>query len=93
MKYLQAIITGMIGAIILVGSSSTSAAQDAKPNIILLMVEDIGNDLTRCGAQGVVAQILDKLAEEGTQYTRFYTNSPICSPSRTSQMLGMYQTS
>jgi N-sulfoglucosamine sulfohydrolase len=74
--------------------SLTSSAQDsAKPNIILLMAEDIGNDLACYGTPGVKTPIVDKMAREGIRYNRFYTNSPICSPSRTAIILGMYQTS
>jgi N-sulfoglucosamine sulfohydrolase len=64
-----------------------------KPNIVLIMAEDIGNDLACYGTPGVETPTLDRLANEGIRYTRFYTNSPICSPSRTALMLGMYQTS
>lgn len=65
----------------------------SKPNIILFMAEDIGNDLACYGHKGVKTPTLDRLAAEGLLYKRFYTNSPICSPSRTSLMMGMYQTS
>jgi N-sulfoglucosamine sulfohydrolase len=94
MKQIRIIFIGLLVAAILLDDSSTNAAQDAeRPNIVLLMAEDIGNDLGCYGTKGVKTPILDKLAQEGTRYTRFYTNSPICSPSRTSLMLGMYPTS
>jgi len=64
-----------------------------KPNIVLLMAEDIGNDLACYGHKGVKTPTLDRLAAKGIKYTRFYTTSPICSPSRSSIMMGMYQTS
>jgi arylsulfatase A-like enzyme len=63
-----------------------------KPNIILIMAEDIGNDLACYGTKGIKTPTLDKLAGEGILYNRFYTNGSICSPSRTSLMFGMYQT-
>lgn len=63
-----------------------------KPNIVLLMAEDIGNDLACYGHPGVKTPTLDALAAKGIRYNRFYTNSPICSPSRTSLMFGLYQT-
>ncbi len=74
---------------------SLSRAQNTpeqKPNIILIMAEDIGNDLACYDTKGVKTPTLDKLSADGILYNRFYTNSPICSPSRTSIMFGMYQT-
>ncbi len=64
-----------------------------KPNIVLLMAEDIGTDLPSYGVEGLSTPNLSALAENGVQYNRFYTTSPICSTSRSALMTGMYQTS
>ncbi|MCP4885466.1 MAG: sulfatase [Planctomycetaceae bacterium] len=94
MKRLQLVFTALLGATMALSSESIITAQDSdRPNIVLIMAEDIGNDLACYGTKGVKTPILDKLANSGIRYTRFYTNSPICSPSRTALMLGMYQTS
>ena len=77
----------------LAGLVPSFAATATKPNIVLIMAEDIGNDLACYGTPGVETPTLDRMAREGIQYNRFYNNSPICSPSRTALMLGMYQTS
>ncbi len=94
MKHARTVLTALMSAAMVVSVSSVIAAQDTtRPNIVLIMAEDIGNDLACYGTEGVKTPILDKLADSGIRYTRFYTNSPICSPSRTALMLGMYQTS
>jgi arylsulfatase A-like enzyme len=94
MKRARTVLTALMSAAMMVSVASMIAAQDsARPNIVLIMAEDIGNDLACYGTDGVKTPILDKLADSGIRYTRFYTNSPICSPSRTALMLGMYQTS
>ena len=94
MKRTRTVLTALMIAAMMVSVGSMIAAQDsARPNIVLIMAEDIGNDLACYGTDGVKTPILDKLADSGIRYTRFYTNSPICSPSRTALMLGMYQTS
>jgi len=67
--------------------------EKVQPNIVLFMAEDIGIDLPSYGTKGLQMPNLDKLAKNGIQFNRFYTNSPICSTSRTSLMTGMYQTS
>ena len=42
---------------------------------------------------GVATPNLDRLASEGVRYTRAYASSPVCSPSRSALITGMYQTS
>ena len=68
-----------------------SLGKERPPNIVLFMAEDIGNDLACYGHPGVKTPTLDNLVANGIRYERFYTNSPICSPSRTSLMLGVHQ--
>lgn len=74
----------------------TSAfAQDrvqGKPNILWLIGEDLGPELSCYGHPEVWTPNLDRLAEEGVRYTKAYTTAPVCSPSRSAFMTGMYQT-
>src|SRR5713226_7106971 len=69
-----------------------AAAEPARPNILWLIAEDFGNHLSCCGTKEVWTPNLDKLAADGVRYPRFYTTSPVCSPSRSAFMTGMYQT-
>ncbi len=71
----------------------TSCFAQQKPNIVWIMAEDIGTDLACYGRKGLQTPNLDNLAAEGMLLARAYTNSPICSPSRSSMMTGMYQNS
>jgi N-sulfoglucosamine sulfohydrolase len=70
---------------------STSAAAP-RPNILWLLAEDFGPHLGCYGTKEVSSPNLDRLASEGVRYTRFYTTAPVCSPSRSAFMTGMYQT-
>ena len=70
---------------------STSPAP-AKPNILWLIAEDFGPHLGCYDAKEVWTPNLDQLAGEGVRYTRFFTTAPVCSPSRSAFMTGMYQT-
>lgn len=72
--------------------SPVGAADPAKPNILWLIAEDFGNHLSCCGTKEVSTPHLDKLAADGMRYSRFYTTAPVCSPSRSAFMTGMYQT-
>ena len=65
----------------------------AKPNILWIIAEDMGPELGCYGNPLVVTPNLDRIAEEGVMYTRAYTTAPVCSPSRSAFMTGMYQTS
>lgn len=64
----------------------------AKPNILWLIAEDFGPHLGCYGTKEVFTPNIDRLAAEGVRYTRFYTTAPVCSPSRSAFMTGMYQT-
>ena len=62
------------------------------PNILWLIAEDFGPHLGCYGTREVWTPNLDALAGQGVRYTRFFTTSPVCSPSRSAFMTGMYQT-
>lgn len=63
------------------------AAADDRPNIIVMVAEDLGwNDVGLHGGY-IDTPSLDRLAAEGMQLNRFYT-APICSPTRAALMTG-----
>jgi len=71
--------------------SSTSNAAVEKPNIIFILVDDMGwGDLGSFGNKETKTPNIDRLAAEGLRFTQFYVNSPICSPSRTAITTGQY---
>ena len=67
-------------------------AAEPRPNILWLIAEDFGPHLGCYGTKQVHTPNLDALATNGVRYTRFYTTAPVCSPSRSAFMTGMYQT-
>src|SRR5438067_4094070 len=86
---------GLVGVVLvaaswLAGVPVLRAAE--RPNILWLIAEDFGNHLSCCGTKEVWTPHLDKLAADGVRHARFYTTSPVCSPSRSAFMTGMYQT-
>ncbi len=70
----------------------TGAATPNRPNVLWLIAEDFGPHLGCYGTKQVHTPNLDRLAAGGVRYTRAYTTAPVCSPSRSAFMTGMYQT-
>jgi len=68
------------------------AADQSRPNILWLIAEDFGPHLGCYGTKEVSTPNLDRLASEGVRHARFFTTAPVCSPSRSAFMTGMYQT-
>ncbi|UCF39435.1 MAG: sulfatase-like hydrolase/transferase [Acidobacteriota bacterium] len=64
-----------------------------KPNILWIIAEDLGPELGCYGYPEVATPRLDQLAEDGVRFSSAYTTAPVCSPSRSALMTGMYQTS
>ncbi len=68
-----------------------AAATASRPNIILLIADDMAWD--DCGAYGhktVRTPNIDKLASEGMRFTRAFLTASSCSPSRSSMITGRY---
>lgn len=64
--------------------------KNKKPNIILILADDLGySDLGAYGSE-INTPNLDKLAKEGLRLQEFYNNS-ICAPTRASLLTGQYQ--
>ncbi|MBW3624380.1 MAG: sulfatase-like hydrolase/transferase [Armatimonadetes bacterium] len=63
----------------------------AQPNFIIFVTDDQGyGDLSCMGATDFRTPHLDRLAANGARFTDFYSNSPVCSPSRASLLTGRY---
>ena len=60
-----------------------------RPNIVLIMADDMGFSDIGCFGGEIQTQNLDKLAANGLRYTQFY-NTARCCPTRASLMTGLY---
>jgi arylsulfatase A-like enzyme len=62
-----------------------------KPNIILILADDLGyGDLSCYGASLVKTPNIDRLAKEGIRFTNAYSPHSVCTPSRYALMTGQY---
>lgn len=63
-----------------------------KPNIIVIMADDMGyGDLSCYGSTLINTPNLDKMAAEGIRFTDFHSNGSVCSPTRAAILTGKYQ--
>ncbi|MBT8038305.1 MAG: arylsulfatase [Verrucomicrobiae bacterium] len=63
--------------------------QAAKPNIIIIMSDDMGYSDIGCYGGEIATPNLDRLASNGLRYTQFY-NTGRCCPTRASLLTGLY---
>ncbi len=85
--------TGLGASTLALGSSAFSQEQGKRPNIVWICVEDMSAHMSCYGETTIKTPNIDRLAREGTQFNNAYVTCPVCSPSRSAMVTGMYQTS
>lgn len=68
--------------------SAAAAPQPSRPNIIQILIDDMGLADLKCYGGPIPTPNIDRLASEGTRFTQAYVASPICSPSRAGIVTG-----
>lgn len=72
-------------------AAQASAADNAKPNIVFILMDDLGwRDLGCYGSSFYETPHLDKLASQGMKFTNAYAACSVCSPTRASILTGQY---
>lgn len=71
---------------------ATFAESPKRPNIVWIVGENFDLDFGCYGADNVSTPNIDGLAAAGVRYTNVYSTSPVCAPSRSAFMTGMYAT-
>ncbi|MDU0356430.1 arylsulfatase [Paraglaciecola aquimarina] len=70
---------------------SNKVLDKRKPNVIFIMVDDMGyGELGSYGQKVMRTPNLDQMAKEGKRFTQFYAGSAVCAPSRASLMTGKH---
>lgn len=84
----------IVSATALLLAASTLLADAPKPpNIVWIVAEDISPNLGCYGDKDAITPNLDRLAAQGARFTRCFTHAPVCAPSRSGLVTGMYPTS
>lgn len=72
--------------------ASLFAAEMRKPNVVLIVADDLGYGSLGCyGNEEVNTPHIDQLSASGMRFTDFHSNGPLCSPTRAAMMTGRYQ--
>ena len=75
-----------------VATVTSFAAAPAKPNILLIVGDDMGYaDVGFHGCKDIPTPHLDALAKSGVRFTNGYVSGPYCSPTRAGLLTGRYQ--
>ncbi len=73
-------------------SVSNQVFATGQPNILWIVVEDASPHLSCYGETTIKTPNLDRLAAEGVKFTNAFVTCPVCSPSRSAMVSGMFQT-
>src|SRR5436305_1487582 len=88
----SALVAPVIGVCILFSAGPASAGAPRKPNVIVLLADDLGYaDLGVHGSKEIKTPHIDSLARDGVRCTNGYVSAPYCSPTRAGFLTGRYQ--
>ena len=76
-------------AVLAACAGQACAADTSKPNVLLFLIDDLGcRDVQVDGSTFYETPRLNGLAQSGVRFTSFYSNCPVCSPTRAALMTG-----
>jgi arylsulfatase A-like enzyme len=79
-------------ACILASLAPPAVAQEKRPNIVFILMDDMGYaDIGCMGSKEVRTPNIDRIAREGVKLSNFYANAPVCTPTRAAFITGRYQ--
>jgi arylsulfatase A-like enzyme len=83
------LILSALSALLLVPAVIAEAPR--RPNIVFILADDLGwADLSSYGSTFHETPNLKRLADRGVRFTNYYAASPLCSPTRSSILTGLY---
>lgn len=80
-----------VSALFAMASAECAAPAATRPNIVLLLADDLGyRDLGCYGCRDIHTPAIDRLAKQGVRFTQCYANGPECTPTRAALLSGQY---
>src|SRR3954464_11687150 len=89
LKFRATLALTFAAALILHTYASAVAPTKERPNIVVILIDDMGFSDLQCYGGEVPTPNINKLASEGVRFTQFY-NTARCSPSRAALLTGLY---
>ena len=86
----RALSPGFLFIVLLFICSASSGLSSQKPNIVIIMADDMGFSDIGCYGSEIETPNLDKLAANGLRFAQFY-NTARCCPTRAALLSGVYQ--
>ncbi len=83
------LLARLLFSLLCITLSSPSAASAPRPNILLILADDLGYSDLGCYGSNIATPRLDRLAAGGQRFTQFY-NAARCCPTRASLLTGLY---
>ena len=88
---MKTIICRIAVAMLLGSMASLATAQERKPNVVVILAEDLGyGDLGCFGQTTLKTPRLDEMAKEGMRFTQFYAGNSVSAPSRSTLLTGKH---
>lgn len=82
----------IVGVTMLAAFPARAAEPAKQPNIVWIIVDDMSANFSCYGEKTIRTPHVDRLAEEGTRFTKAFVTAPVCSPCRSALITGCYQT-
>ena len=88
---MRVVALSILAASVLTGAGAERPASADRPNVVLIMADDMGLSDVGCYGGEIETPALDRLAAGGLRFTRFYNNN-MCVPTRAALLTGVYHT-
>lgn len=76
----------------MMATGATALAGQAQPNVLFISIDDLRPELACYGSPQVKTPYIDRLASQGTVFTRAYCQVPVCGASRASMLTAILPT-
>jgi arylsulfatase A len=74
-----------------VGAARGVATASARPNVVVILADDLGYGDTSVYDGWIKTPQLERMASQGLKFVDFHSNSSVCSPTRAAFLTGRYQ--
>src|SRR5690554_7415715 len=72
-------------------AATAALTAQEKPNVVFILTDDLGyGDLSSFGQEKFQTPSIDRLALQGTRFTRSYSGTTVSAPSRASLLTGLH---